>query len=243
MRRFGLIGKNIEYSFSKAFFAEKFKSEEIEDASYENFDLEHITDFPAILDDSIKGLNVTIPYKELIIPYLDKLDQKAKKIGAVNTIKITKKGKLKGYNTDYYGFKKSLVNHLKPHHNKALILGTGGASKAIAYALKSMNINYNYVSRKVSENTAITYHSLSEKDINNHTIIINCTPIGTSPNIEECPKIPYHAITKKHLVFDLIYNPKETTFLKLAKQKNATTINGLKMLELQAKKSWRIWNR
>jgi len=245
MRKFGLIGKNIDYSFSEAFFAAKFKAENIKDATYENFDLENITDFPSVLKNnaSINGLNVTIPYKELIIPYLDKLDKKARKIGAVNTIKITKKGHLKGYNTDYFGFKESLIPQLRPHHKSALILGTGGASKAIAYALYKMHIEYTYVSRTSSDNLTLTYDSLTGDDIKNHTVIINCTPLGTYPNIEVCPNIPYKALTEKHLLFDLIYNPKETTFLKKGRQKKATTVNGLKMLKLQADKAWSIWNR
>lgn len=245
MRKFGLIGKNIDYSFSESFFSAKFKTENIKDATYKNFDIEHITDFPNVLKNNtnINGLNITIPYKELIIPYLDKLDKKARKIGSVNTIKFTKNGKLKGYNTDYFGFKESLIPHLKPHHNSALILGTGGASKAIAYALYKMNIDYYYVSRVPSEMTTLTYDSLLEEDIKNHTLIINCTPLGTSPNIEGCPNIPYEGITERHLLFDLIYNPKETTFLKKGKEKKAIIVNGLKMLKLQADKSWNIWNR
>lgn len=244
MDKYGLIGKNISYSFSKDFFNKKFEVEAIKNASYQNFDIESILDFPKVLKDhpELKGLNVTIPYKELVIPYLDKLDKKAKKIGAVNTIKISKKGKLTGYNTDYYGFKKSLKPFIKPHHKKALILGTGGASKAIAYALKKMKIDYSFVSRNASEHATYTYHELSENDIKNNQILINCTPLGTFPNIEACPNIPYQAISSQHILFDLIYNPIETKFLALGKAKNATTINGLKMLELQANKAWEIWN-
>lgn len=244
MDKYGLIGKNISYSFSKDFFNKKFEVEAIKNASYQNFDIESILDFPKVLKDhpELKGLNVTIPYKELVIPYLDKLDKKAKKIGAVNTIKISKKGKLTGYNTDYYGFKKSLKPLIKPHHKKALILGTGGASKAIAYALKKMKIDYSFVSRNASEHATYTYHELSENDIKNNQILINCTPLGTFPNIEACPNIPYQAISSQHILFDLIYNPIETKFLALGKAKNATTINGLKMLELQANKAWEIWN-
>jgi len=244
MRKFGLIGKNISYSFSEVYFAAKFKAEKIVDASYENFDLENITDFPSILKNNpnIKGLNVTIPYKELIIPYLDKIDKKAKIIGAVNTIKITKKGKLKGYNSDFYGFKESLFPHIKPHHKSALILGTGGASKAIAYSLKKMGIKYKYVSRTLKKDVSFTYDMLTENDILKHQIIINCTPLGTFPNIKDCPNIPYSAIGKNHILFDLIYNPEETKFLYHGKQNGATIINGLDMLVLQAEKSWSIWD-
>ncbi|MGB1308716.1 MAG: shikimate dehydrogenase family protein [Oceanihabitans sp.] len=244
MRKFGLLGKNIAYSFSKNYFSEKFNSENITNTTYENFDIENINKFVSILENNpnINGLNVTIPYKESIIPYLDKLDKKAKKIGAVNTIKFTKKGKLKGYNTDFYGFKNALKPYLKKQHKKALLFGTGGASKAIAYALKKLNIEYAFVSRKTSKNVQFTYKTLTPEDIKSHTILINCTPLGTSPNIEACPEIPYHAITEKHLLFDLIYNPTETTFLKKGKQNKAATSNGFKMLQLQAEKSWQIWN-
>ena len=243
MRKFGLLGKDISYSFSKSYFKQKFEEESITDAIYQNFDIEDISAFPHIIKDNdhISGINVTIPYKQSVIPFLDKLHKKAKKIGAVNTIKITKKGKLIGYNTDCYGFQKSLKPYLKLHHKKALILGTGGASKAIAYTLKTLGIKYTYVSRKASER-AISYTDLSNKIIENHQIIINCTPLGTSPKIDACPDIPYDAISDKHILFDLIYNPEETKFLSLGKQNNAIIINGLNMLKLQAEKSWSIWN-
>lgn len=244
MRKFGLVGKNISYSFSKTYFSKKFKDEDIKDATYQNFDLKTIKDFEAIFkqNSGIAGLNVTIPYKEQIIPYLDKLNKKAKEIGAINTIKITKGEKLKGYNTDYYGFKHSLKPFLKKHHKKALILGTGGASKAIAYALSELNIKYTYVSRtKTLEN--YTYDELDENIIKEYHIIINSSPVGTHPEINECPKIPYESISSQHLLFDLIYNPSETLFLKKGKLQGAKTCNGLKMLKLQAEKSWEIWNK
>lgn len=243
MNKLGLLGKNISYSFSRAYFKEKFENEQITDTTYENFDIESIDLFPSIIKNTknLKGLNVTIPYKEAVIPFLDKVNKKAKAIGAVNTIKITKKGKLVGYNTDCYGFKKTLKPFLKPHHKSALILGTGGASKAIAYTFKELGITYQYVSRKQSENISFTYDSLTEADIKNHQIIINSTPLGTFPNIEDCPNIPYHAITSNHVLFDLIYNPEETKFLRLGKEQHATTINGLNMLKLQAEKAWSIW--
>ncbi|EGV45108.1 shikimate dehydrogenase [Bizionia argentinensis JUB59] len=244
MRKFGLIGKNISYSFSQNYFTNKFTSEEIIDASYQNFDLSNIEAATDILENTeIKGLNVTIPYKEAIIPYLDKLDKKAKKIGAVNTIKRSKKGKLVGYNTDYYGFKKSLKPLLKPNHKNALILGTGGASKAVAFTLDELDIAYKFVSRTSKNLDHLTYSDLNESIINNHQIIINCTPLGTFPNITEAPNIPYESLTEFHILYDLIYNPEETTFLKHGRDKNATTINGLPMLKLQAEKAWRIWNK
>jgi shikimate dehydrogenase len=244
MDKYGLLGKNISYSFSRDYFKNKFKDDNILDTSYENFELQDISEFTEVIKNNpnLKGLNVTIPYKEKIIPYLTNLDKIAKKIGAVNTIRISKKGKLKGYNTDYYGFKKSLKPHLESHHKKALVLGTGGASKAIAYALKKLNIEIDFVSRNLSKKTKFTYESLTENDIKNHQIIINCTPLGTHPDINNYPNIPYQAITKKHILFDLIYNPKETKFLQFGKAKNATTINGLQMLIFQANKAWKIWN-
>lgn len=241
--KFGLIGKNIDYSFSHKYFSEKFKSEGFPH-TYENFDLKTIDEFPQIIKSTknLKGVNVTIPYKEAVIPFLDKLNKKAKKIGAVNTIKISNKGKLIGYNTDCYGFQKSIKPFLKAHHKKALILGTGGASKAIVYALNKLNIDFSYVSRHKSKKENFTYDELNENIISNHQIIINCTPLGTHPNINECPDIPYDGITNQHLLFDLIYNPDETKFLTIGKLKGASIINGLKMLELQAEKAWQIWN-
>ncbi len=244
MNKLGLLGKNISYSFSKTYFKKKFEDEKINNVTYQNFDIDSIDSFPSLIKNTadLKGLNVTIPYKEQIIPFLDKVNKKAKAIGAVNTIKITKKGNLVGYNTDCYGFKKSIKPFLKPHHKKAIILGTGGASKAIAFSLKQLNIEYSYVSRTASDKVHFTYETLSEEAIKKHTIIINCTPLGTFPDVNDCPKIPYKAITNKHVLFDLIYNPEETKFLNLGKINGATIINGLDMLKFQAEKAWSIWN-
>jgi len=244
MTKLGLLGKNISYSFSRSYFKTKFDDENIQDISYENFDIENIELFTSIIKNTegLKGMNVTIPYKEAVIPFLDKINKKAKAIGAVNTIKITKKGKLVGYNTDCYGFKKSIKPFLKSHHKKALILGTGGASKAIAYTLKKLDIKYSYVSRNASKGVKFTYDTITEKDVKKHQIIINCTPLGTFPDIKIYPNIPYKGITNRHILFDLIYNPEETKFLNYGKQKNAIIINGLNMLRLQAEKSWSIWN-
>lgn len=243
MNKLGLLGKNISYSFSRVYFKEKFEKEGITDTEYGNFDLETIEMLPSIIKNTknLKGLNVTIPYKEAVMPYLDKINKKAKAIGAVNTIRITKKGKLIGYNTDCYGFKKTIKPFLKPHHKSALILGTGGASKAIAFTFKELGIPYNYVSRKQSEDITYTYDTLTETDIKNHQIIINSTPLGTFPNVEDCADIPYYAITNNHILFDLIYNPEETKFLRLGREQQAITINGLNMLRLQAEKAWSIW--
>jgi len=242
---FGLLGKNISYSFSRGYFAKKFKEEAIRNCEYVNFDIASIDDFSVLIKKNspqLKGLNVTIPYKEEIIPFLDKIDKKVKKIGAVNTIKITKRGELKGFNTDVYGFEKSLEPLLKQHHKKALILGTGGASKAVTFALKKLGIKYKLVSRNPQKKREISYQELSKKIIQKNLLIINCTPLGTHPNIDLFPNIPYQFITKNHLLYDLIYNPNETIFLSKGKEKEATIKNGLEMLELQAEKSWKIWN-
>ena len=243
-KRFGLVGKNISYSFSKNYFTNKFKENNNSNCTYENFDLQSIEEFPSCLKNNpdLIGLNVTIPYKETIIPFLDELSEKARIIGAVNTIKITKNGKLKGYNTDYYGFQKSLEPKLQPHHKKALILGTGGASKGVAFALNQMGIDVTFVSRKASKDT-LNYFQLTAEIIKENTIIINCTPIGTSPKTNECISIPYEHLTSKHIAFDLIYNPSETLFLKKAKKQGAEIQNGLEMLLFQAEKSWEIWTK
>ena len=243
-KKFGLLGKNISFSFSKKYFSEKFSQKLFNNYTYENFDIPTIEEFTFILkkNPNIKGLNVTIPYKESIIPYLDTLSENAFKIGAVNVIRFTKKGNLKGYNSDWYGFKKSLLPLLQPHHKKALILGTGGAAKAIAFALEQLGIFYTYVSREANEK-CIQYSQINATTFNNYHIIINCTPIGTSPNIEELPPIPYEFFTEKHIAFDLIYNPEETQFLKKAKTKKAVIKNGFEMLVFQAEKSWKIWNK
>ena len=239
--KFGLIGKDISYSFSKKFFTRKFINEGLNNCSYENYDINSISELLEVINDTkIKGLNVTIPYKESVIELLNHIDPIAKKIGAVNTIKIDKQNKLLGYNTDYIGFKKSLESNIS-NQKRALILGTGGASKAIVYALKTLNIKTLLVSRKKREES-INYEDISNQVIKDHTIIINCTPLGTYPNIEECPKIPYQYITERHLCYDLIYNPIKTKFLILSEKEGASIINGNEMLENQAIESWKIWN-
>ena len=241
---FGLLGKNIGYSFSVGYFAKKFKSLNLEDYEYVNFDIPSIEDFPNIIKDNpnLKGMNVTIPYKEAVMPYLDKISKKAQRIGAVNTIKFTKSGKLKGYNSDYYGFKKSLKPLLEPHHKKALILGTGGASKGVAFALEELGLTYTFVSREATDES-IGYNLVNSTTFDNHQIVINCTPLGTSPNVDAFPPIPYEYFTSKHIAHDLIYNPEETIFLKKAKKHGAKIKNGWEMLQYQAEKSWRIWNK
>ncbi len=238
---YGLLGRDIGYSFSRNYFSEKFEKEKL-DYTYNNFDLKQIDEFSTILKDTkISGLNVTIPYKEEVLSYMDELDPIAKQIGAVNVIKLDKDQKLIGYNSDYYGFTESLKPLLNKTIKKALILGTGGASKAIAYALQQLNISYNFVSRN-PDFEELSYNDLDEDIMNAYKLIINCTPLGTHPNIENSPNIPYEYLTENHVLYDLIYNPDETAFMKKGKQQNAQVTNGLRMLVLQAEKSWEIWN-
>lgn len=242
--KFGLLGRNISYSFSSGYFTDKFKKLNLEEHKYVNFDIQKIQEFPFVLKSNkmLQGMNVTIPYKEEVVKYLDLLDDTAKEIGAVNTIKFLKDGRLKGFNTDVFGFENSIKPLLKSHHTKALILGTGGASKAVAYSLEKNNIDFKFVSRVPSSEKQISYNDLSEEIMNGYSIIVNCSPIGTFPKINEAPSIPYQYITEKHLLFDLIYNPEETAFLKKGKHNGAITKNGYEMLVLQAEEAWRIWN-
>ena len=241
MAKYGLIGYNIGYSFSKTFFNFKFEKENRND-SYENFDIPVLSEISEILENNpdLKGLNVTIPYKKSIIQLLDKVDKEALQIGAVNTIKINKDGTLKGYNTDHYGFSKALMEFLPIKEKKALVLGIGGASKAVKYVLEVMNFEVTQVSRTKTKKN-ITYKDLNRDIISQNYLIVNCTPLGTFPNIEEFPDIPYEYLTKDHLAFDLTYNPRETKFMKLSKDRGARRSNGLKMLEYQAEKAWSIW--
>lgn len=240
--RFGLVGRDISYSFSRGYFTEKFLKLALPAYTYENFDLKTIDEFKTLIQNNknLSGLNVTIPYKEVIIPYLDKLNPEAAKIGAVNTIKFTPQG-LEGYNTDAHGFQRSIEPFLKKNHTKALILGTGGASKAIAYVFEKLGIASKFVSRNPLEDQ-LSYEDLDKSIIENYPILVNCTPLGTVPNVERKPDIPYHLITEKQLLFDLIYNPAKTAFLLEGEKRNATICNGHRMLELQAEKSWEIWN-
>lgn len=236
--RFGLIGKNISYSFSKKYFEEKFNSLNLNHHTYDLFDIDKINQVEEILAlDNLIGLNVTIPYKELIIPYLDNLSDEAKKIGAVNCISI-KNGKKTGYNTDVFGFEQTLISQSKLLKENALILGNGGAAKAVKYVLEKYHIPYTIVSRK----SEINFDNLNEDLIKEHTIIIQCTPVGTFPNVEDCLNIPFGGSLKNVLAIDLIYNPEETKFLKECKKRGAKTINGLYMLHQQAEKAWEIWN-
>lgn len=241
MKTYGLIGKNISYSFSEKYFTEKFQRENILNSQYKTFDLQAITELPQLLENqSIKGLNVTIPYKEVVIPYLTDLSPEVKEIGAVNVIKIID-NQLIGYNSDIYGFEFSFKELLQNHHKKALILGTGGAAKAIQYVLKKNAIEFKIVSRTASSET-ITYEDLTSETLSEYTIIINCSPVGTFPNVDAKPDLNYDYITAQHYLYDLVYNPLQTAFLQEGQKRGATTQNGLKMLELQAEKAWEIWN-
>lgn len=234
---YGLIGKNIDYSFSAKYFQEKFEKEGIINSRYINFDLDKIEDFNNIKIKSINGLNVTIPYKEKIIPLLDEIDKSAMEIGAVNTIAIND-NKLIGYNTDFIGFINSFEQ--KMNFQNAVILGTGGASKAIQYALNSKKIKYDIASRKIDKNY-ISYDSINQ-NLNNYDLIINTTPIGTFPATKDKPKLNYSLISKNHFCYDLIYNPEKTSFLLECEKMGAKIMNGLQMLKSQAEESWRIWN-
>jgi shikimate dehydrogenase len=245
MRYFGLIGYPLGHSFSKKFFTEKFERENI-DARYDLYELENIELFKSLKNKpELCGLNVTIPYKEKVIPFLDELDDTAAKIGAVNVIKFTRKGAnltLRGYNSDAIGFESALKPYLKPYHTQALILGTGGASKAINYILLKLGIETNFVSRTASSEK-YTYAQLNKSIIDNNLLIINATPVGTFPHINECPDIPYEFLTEKHFLFDVVYNPAETLFMKKGKENGATVINGEGMLTGQAIAAWEIWNK
>ncbi|HZJ79206.1 MAG TPA: shikimate dehydrogenase [Dysgonamonadaceae bacterium] len=248
MKMYGLIGYPLCHSFSAKFFNKKFQKEEI-DAEYINFEIEHIFALRKILEFNprLQGLNVTIPYKEAVITFLDEISPEAREIGAVNVIKIERESndsnafRLKGYNTDYIGFKISIESLINPeHHKRALVLGTGGASKAICYALDALDIAWTYVSR-TPKMGALTYNMLTPEVMAENKIIINTTPLGTFPTFEESPNIPYQAVTPQHLLYDLVYNPSETSFLRKGSQMGATIKNGAEMLELQALAAWDIW--
>ncbi len=247
MKTLGLVGKTLGYSFSKKHFEEKFSVQKLSEYRYLNFEIEAIANFPDIFKDkSIIGLSCTIPYKQEVIKYLNELSDEAKAIGAVNTIKVSRVENelyLKGYNTDCFGFEKSLITQLETYHNKAIILGTGGASLAVEYVLKKLEIPYLIVSRSAStKEGVVTYNELNESIIKEHKLIINCTPLGTYPDVDACANIPYQYIGDKHYLYDLVYNPECSLFLSKGKEKGASIKNGLEMLQLQADKAWEIWN-
>lgn len=246
MKKYGLLGFPLTHSFSKRYFTEKFENEKI-DSTYENFEIDNISKFPDIIKNNpeLVGLNVTIPYKEQVIPYLDDLNDSAAEIRAVNTIVIQRNNgtvKLKGFNTDTYGFETALKPLLKEHHKNALILGTGGASKALKYVLEKLGISHTSASIEDLKENEIRYEEIDEKVMAERTLIINATPLGTYPKVDTFPNIPYEYITEKHLLFDLVYNPEVSVFLARGKEKGATIKNGYEMLLLQAIKSYEIWN-
>ena len=249
MDKYGLIGYPLKHSFSIVYFNEKFKAENI-DAEYVNFEIPRIEEFMEVVEENpnLCGLNVTIPYKEQVIPYLDELDKDTAKIGAVNVIKIIRqpKGKVKlvGYNSDIIGFTRSIEPLLKPDvHTHALILGTGGASKAIFRGLENLGIKSTFVSRTKKNDEVMTYEELTPEVMQQYKIIVNCTPVGMYPKVDECPAIPYNQLTTDHLLYDLLYNPDETLFMKKGRAQGATVKNGLEMLLLQAFAAWEIWHR
>lgn len=243
-KHFGLIGKHLSHSFSKSYFAEKFNALKLTNYSYVDFEFQDESELADFLLDAVyklDGFNVTIPYKECIIPYLDELHEIADSVQVVNTVKIVN-NKLIGYNTDIYGFLQAYSSCLHSAQKKALLLGTGGASKSVAFALQSLGLTVTFVSRNSVQTGVLSYSEINNETIQSHQIVVNCTPVGTFPNTDEYPNIPYEYLTKNHTVLDLIYNPTETLFLNKAKEKGATTKNGLLMLQFQADKAWEIWN-
>ncbi len=243
---YGLIGHPLGHSFSAAFFAKKFEAEGI-NATYSNFDLPCIEDVETMLTahPQLRGFNVTIPYKQAILPYLDTVSSEAQEIGAVNVVKVVydKEGKrsLHGFNSDVVGFSRSIAPLLQPHHTKALVLGTGGASRAIVYGLKQLGIASTLVSRRPCEG-GLTYADLDTDTLSSHTVIVNCSPVGMHPNCDDAPPIPYEHLNKRHLCYDLVYNPAETAFMKRSAAQGASVKNGLEMLHLQALAAWEVWN-
>jgi shikimate dehydrogenase len=252
MKLFGLIGYPLSHSFSKKYFTEKFERENISGCEYNTYPIENINLFPKLISDnpSLCGLNVTIPYKEAVIPFLNELDETAKAVGAVNCIKIqplsTNNHQLIGYNTDVYGFRQSIKPFLETQHERALILGTGGASKAVHYVLKEIGIDCYFVTRHKTQDAGsktFSYSELNENVFKAFKLIVNTSPVGMYPNVDDAPEIPYQFITSSHLLYDLVYNPLETEFLKRGKKHGASTVNGLSMLHQQAEAAWRIWNK
>lgn len=246
MKKFGLIGFPLTHSFSKKYYDAKIERLHLEGVGYDLYPIPAITEFPGLVegDPQLMGVNVTIPYKIAVMDYLDRLSPEAEAIAAVNCICIERhdgRNVLTGYNTDVYGFSESLKPLLRPHHTSALILGNGGAAKAVIFALSSLGIDYAVVSRSPREGQ-LTYAGLDAAVMDSHPLIINTTPLGTYPNVTDCPDIPYTLLSERHLLYDLVYNPSETEFLKRGKASGATIKNGLEMLELQAERNWELWN-
>ncbi|HEX7902805.1 MAG TPA: shikimate dehydrogenase [Chitinophagaceae bacterium] len=243
MRLFGLIGYPLAQSFSKKYFDEKFESEGLTDCRFQNFSIASIEEFPKLLNANpdLQGMAVTIPYKQAVLKYLDSTVDIPAGLQACNCIRI-KEGKLSGHNTDHIGFEKSLLPLLKPYHQKALVLGNGGATEAVIYSLKRLNIGYSIVSRKIHKGSSLTYADVNENIIEEHTLIINTTPLGMYPKMDEAPEIPYQFISNRHLLYDLVYNPEKTLFLQKGEERDASIKNGFEMLVLQAEENWQVWN-
>ena len=243
MRVFGLIGNPLTHSFSVGYFAKKFLNEGVTDAQYNNYPLETINQLSVLLDSTplLRGLNVTIPYKEAVIPFLNAQNDVVRDIGACNCIDI-RNGQLFGYNTDVTGFRESFLPKLPTGKHNALVLGTGGASKAVVYVLQQLSIPVRVVTRVRKDESQLTYADLSEASLASYSVVVNTTPLGMYPNLDSRPAIPYQAITKDHYCYDLVYNPSETSFLKACRERGAITCNGADMLAIQAEESWRIWN-
>ncbi|MBO4906780.1 MAG: shikimate dehydrogenase [Bacteroidaceae bacterium] len=245
MKTFGLIGHPLGHSFSRQFFTEKFEREGI-DAEYLNFDLADIQQLQQVMDEHphLCGFNVTIPYKQQVMPFLDELSDEAREIGAVNVVRVCRDSgepKLKGFNSDIIGFMDSIRPLLQPHHRRALVLGTGGASKAICVGLLRLGLEWRYVSRTAREGH-FTYADITPELLNDYTVIVNCSPLGMSPRIDSFPELPYRVLTDRHLLYDLVYNPQETLFMRMGRRQGAAVKNGLEMLHLQAIASWNFWN-
>lgn len=243
MRRFGLIGYPLSHSFSQKYFTEKFLQLGITDCVYENFAIPQIEELSIILREytDLHGINVTIPYKEKVIPFLSHQNEVVKKIGACNCIRIDD-GVLTGFNTDVTGFEQSLLPALAPHHTKALVLGTGGAAKSVYYVLHKLGISYKEVSRNAGGANQLTYSQVTPEVLEEYLLVVNTTPLGMYPKTGECPALPYEALTPQHYLFDLVYNPEVTLFLQKGKERGAVIKNGGDMLMIQAEESWRIWN-
>ncbi|MGB8192634.1 MAG: shikimate dehydrogenase [Chitinophagaceae bacterium] len=243
MKRYGLIGYPLSHSFSQKYFTEKFTNEGIADAVYELFPIAAISELPQLLEahPDLHGLNVTIPYKQLVLPFIDDASHLPEGLMACNCIKIDN-NRLTGFNTDVIGFERSFTPLLQPHHTKALIFGSGGAAAAVAFCLKQLGIEYKIVSRTLAKNAHLTYDDVDESVIAEHHVLINTTPLGQYPNVDAAPSLPYHALTSKHYLYDLLYNPAKTVFLQRGDTGGAIIKNGQEMLVIQAEESWRIWN-
>jgi shikimate dehydrogenase len=240
-KTYGLVGKSLKHSFSQSYFEKKFESIGF-NGSYENFELSDISDLSELLESQeLSGLNVTVPFKEAVIPFLDELSEVAETVGAVNTIEL-KDGRLIGHNTDVFGFKQMIKPFFKSRHERAIILGTGGASKAVAFVLEELGCHVIFISRDPKAENEFAYSDINEQMLSSCKVIVNCTPVGTSPSIEECPDIPFEFMTEEHLAIDLIYNPEKTEFLKRAESQGSWILNGKTMLEQQAEKAWEIWS-